>query len=154
MTTQVNRASAVTHRARVAALGLGIAVAATGCPKAGLPPLPDRQAVVVAINYAGGCPATVEVDPANRNCLDQAKDCARVRRGATIEFRATGDLASARSPSFEVRFDPFEAAPYAVKITEPATFTIAQRTPFPKAYRFSIVAQGCKPIDPEFIVEM
>ncbi|MBI5067039.1 MAG: hypothetical protein HZB56_02285 [Deltaproteobacteria bacterium] len=124
------------------------ALAAAGCASG--PALRDVSATFTIARGEKDCPAAVSMEKDKRNCpsfLFSREDCVRVdRKGkATIVFRGAEGV-----KPFAVYFQPF--APLRTGGDRQVSFELDQATP-PKEYAFSVVAEGCKVIDPSIIVD-
>jgi len=129
-------------------LTLAATLLAAGC--AAGPPLRDVTATFTISRGEKDCPGGVSMEPGKRNCpafLRTREDCVRLdpRGKATVVFQGAEGV-----KPFSVYFQPF--APLRTGGDRRVAFELDQGTPS-KEYPFSIVAEGCKVIDPSIIVE-
>jgi len=127
---------------------LATILTAVGCASG--PALRDVTATFTISRGEKDCPGGVSMEPDKRNCpafLRTREDCVRLdRRGrATVVFQGAEGV-----KPFAVYFQPF--SPLRSGGDRRAAFELDHATP-PKEYPFSIVADGCKVIDPSIIVE-
>jgi hypothetical protein len=147
-------------RSPARALALAVAFAAAGCataPKFKPTDSKNPKAYKFTIGFSGSpeCPTSATPDWANcRTDLDpnargQPKDCTWVPYDATVE------LAGPDGKSFGLQFDPFGRSSIPVTgTTGPLSVPKDAAKPHPtdRHYTFRVTAEGCKPLDPEIIV--
>jgi hypothetical protein len=145
------------------AIAIAFAIAFAGCVTVPPPPrfkpadAKDAKAYKFTMAFTGSPECTISATPDWANCntnLDansrgQPRDCTWIPYDATVEFAGPAER------KFELQFDPFGKSSISVSGTS-GPLSIARDTSKPKGtnrhHVFRVTAAGCKPLDPEIIV--